>query len=69
MVLVQALHLPGHSTIAKQKASEGTDSNADACKTLPHVIWPWNTWKMYGHLSMAPLDVKSLTKGCGYSLL
>lgn len=35
MVVVQALHVPGHSTIAKRKASEGDDSNADACKTLP----------------------------------
>jgi hypothetical protein len=50
MVLAQALHLPGHSTNAKQKASEGTDSNADAFKTLSpcHItleyledLWPF----------------------------
>jgi len=74
VVLAQVLHLPGHSTFAKHKTREGTDGNADACKTLPSMsydlgilgrltaISPWC-------LLMLHSTVNSLTEMYGYSLL
>lgn len=58
MVPVQALHLPGHGTIAKHKASEGNDNNADACKTLPpcHITLEYleDLWPILHGASVAP---------------
>jgi hypothetical protein len=74
MVLAQAIHLSGHSTIAKQKGREGSDGNADACKTLPPMSYDLDILGRLTAISprcllMLHSTVKSLTEKYGYSLL
>jgi hypothetical protein len=56
---------PVHSTMAKQKTTEGTDTNADACKPLPTCHNTMEYLETHSHFLMVPLmphgTVKSLT--------